>query len=90
MNDVPVAIAGAVTVALIVILGIFVYPALLRRAIGRAAVAVMTALLVGLFYLFDHGSGLSGAWQFMTAIALGLAPLLAGSIVYRLQRGRAS
>jgi len=90
MPDVPVAIAGAVTVALIVVLGIFVYPALLRRAVGRAAVAAMTALLVALFFLFDHGSGLSGAGQFVVAIALGLAPLLAGAIVYRLQRGKAS
>jgi hypothetical protein len=90
MTDVPVAIAGAITVALIVVLGIFVYPALLRRAKGRVAIAAMTAFLVPTFFLFDHGSGLSGALRTVVAVVLGLAPLLAGGIVYRLQRGKDS
>jgi drug/metabolite transporter (DMT)-like permease len=87
MTSVPVAASGAITVALIVVLGIFVFPALLRRTLGRWAVAIVTLALMGLFFVFDRGSGLS-SHPLVSAIAIGLAPLLAGTIVYRLQRGK--
>jgi hypothetical protein len=89
MTSIPVAASGAVTVALIVVLGVFVFPALLRRTPGRWAVAVVTLALTALFYVFDSGSGLS-SHPLLSAVAIGLAPLLAGTIVYRLQRGTRS
>ena len=82
-----VAASGAITVALIVVLGIFVYPALLRRPLGKAMVALSTVALTVLFFLFDRASGLSTS-PVASAIALALAPLLPGTIVYRLQRGK--
>jgi archaellum biogenesis protein FlaJ (TadC family) len=87
MTSIPVAASGAITVALIVVLGIFVFPALLRRTMGRWAVAIVTLALMALFFVFDRGSGLSSQ-PLVSAIAIGLAPLLAGTIVYRLQRGK--
>jgi uncharacterized membrane protein len=89
MNSIPVAASGAITVALIVLLGIFVYPALLRRPLGKGLVAIATVVLVVLFYLFDRASGLSSN-PVASAIAIALAPLLAGTIVYQLQRGKRS
>jgi hypothetical protein len=85
MFGIPVAISGAVTIALIVVLGIFVYPLLLRRPGGRVLVTLATVFLVGLFIAFqaatDDASGLSIA----VAGLLALAPLIAGIIVARLQ-----
>lgn len=89
MNAIPVAASGAITVALIVVLGIFVYPALLRRRLGKGIVAIVTVALIVLFFVFDRGSGLSTN-PVASAIAIGLAPLLAGTIVYQLQRGKRS
>ena len=89
MTSIPVAASGAITVALIVVLGIFVFPVLLRRTMGRWAVAIVTLALMALFFVFDRGSGLS-SYLMVSAIAIGLAPLLAGTIVYRLQRGKRS
>ncbi len=89
MSAIPVALSGAVTVTLIVVLGIFVYPALLRRPMGKGIVAIATVALSVLFYVFDHRSGLSTN-PVAAAIAIALAPLLAGTIVYHLQRGKRS
>jgi hypothetical protein len=89
MLSIPVAAAGAITIALIVVLGIFVFPALLRRTMGRWIVAIVTLALMALFFAFDRGSGLSTD-PLLSAIVIGLAPLLAGTIVYRLQRGKGS
>ena len=86
---IPVSVSGAITIALIVVLGVFVFPALLRRTAGRWAVAVATLVLMALFFVFDSASGLSGS-PLLSAIAIGLAPLLAGVIVYRLQSGKSS
>jgi len=89
MGSIPVALSGAVTVALIVVLGIFVYPALLRREMGKAYVAIATVILMVLFFLFDRGSGLSSN-PVASAIAIGFAPVIAGTIVHQLQRTRDS
>ncbi len=89
MSAIPVALSGAITVTLIVVLGIFVYPALLRLPLGKGIVAIATVALSVLFYLFDRGSGLSTN-PVAAAIAIALAPLLAGTIVYHLQRGKRS
>ena len=89
MGAVPVAVSGAITVALIVVLGIFVYPALLRRRLGKAWVAIATVILMVVFFLFDRGSGLSSN-PIASAIAIAFAPLLAGTIVHQLRRPRDS
>lgn len=89
LYSVPVAASGAITVALIVVLGIFVYPALLPRPMGKAIVAILTVALGALFFLFDRGSGLS-SHPVVSAVAIALAPLLAGVVVHHLQRGKHS
>jgi hypothetical protein len=83
---VPVAAGGSITILLIVGLGIFVYPWLLAQRFGKWVIALATILLAALFYLFEAGSGV-GATAFAVAAALALAPLVAGLIVRRLQRG---
>jgi hypothetical protein len=89
MPIVPPAVSGAVTIALIVILGVFVYPMLLARPRGKLSVAIATVLLAALFYVFEYGSG--SVWsRSAVAIAFALAPLLAGTLVHRLQRGTRS
>lgn len=87
MGQIPVEVSGAITVALTVGLGVFVYPSLLRLPQGKGIVAIATVLLVVLFFLFDRRSGLSGGHSAGVAIAFALAPVIAGIIVYRLQRG---
>ena len=86
MTDVPIGLAGSVTIVALVGLGIFAYPALLKRRGGAAAVGVGTALLAVLFYLFDRGSGTAPALSALLALLWALAPALAGVIVYRLQQ----
>lgn len=87
MGRIPVEVAGAITIALTVGLGVFVYPSLLRRPRGKGLVAIVTVLLVVLFFLFDRRSGVSGGYSAGVAIAFALAPVITGIIVYRLQRG---
>lgn len=82
-----VAASGAITVAVIVVLGIFVYPALLRRPLGKAIIAIATVGLCVLFFLFDRASGLSTN-AVASAIAIALSPVLVGTIVHQLGRGR--
>jgi hypothetical protein len=86
MPDVPVEVAGALTIALIVVLGVFVYPALLARRGGRMLVAIATALLAALAVVFDRASGLSREAAVAVAIAIALAPVITAAIVARLQR----
>ncbi len=80
----PVWLAGTVTVVALVGLGIFVYPWLLTRRSGAVAVAAITAALAVLFYLFDRRDDppLSAALALLWAAG----PVLAGVIVYRIQR----
>ncbi|GAB4466463.1 MAG: hypothetical protein OHK0044_06360 [Burkholderiaceae bacterium] len=86
MIDVPNALAGTVTIAALIALGIFVYPWLLARRGGRAAVAVATFALALLFYLFDRGSGASGTVSAGLALLWALAPAITAVIVRRLAR----
>jgi hypothetical protein len=88
MSEVPVEVGGAITIALIVCLGIFVYPWLLAHRYGAWIVAVITLLLAGLFVTFQigaSGSG-SGLYPVVMAAAWALGPVVAGVIVWRLQR----
>ena len=84
MNGIPTPVAGAITIALIVVLGIFVYPWLLTRRHGRWIVASITLLLALLFAIFQ-GTASSG---YSAAMAAGwaLGPVIAGVIVWRLGR----
>jgi hypothetical protein len=84
--DVPLALSGPVTIALIVVLGIFAYPWLLARPRGHILVAIATLLLAALFMAFEASSEDSTLTGIVLAGLLGLAPVVAGIIVARLQR----
>jgi len=56
MSESPIQVGGAITIALIVGLGIFVYPWLLAHRFGAWIVAAMTLLLAGLFVTFQIGA----------------------------------
>lgn len=83
-NEVSVPVAGAITIALIVGLGIFVYPWLLAQRYGWWIVGLMTLLLSALFVTFQ-GSG-SGTSSLALAGAWALGPVIAGVIVHRIQQ----
>jgi hypothetical protein len=78
-------LAGAITIALIVVLGTFVYPAWLRSAPGRWGVAASTVLLGVLFYSFDRPDAVGSLGAMAFAAIWALAPLGAGLLVWRLQ-----
>ena len=84
MNTVPTWIAGPIAIALIVGLGVFIYPWLLTRRYGTLSVAVATVALTALYYAFESNSASTGsrlAFGFLWAIA----PVIAGVIIKRLQ-----
>ena len=83
-NGLSVPVAGAITIALIVGLGIFVYPWLLAQRYGALVVGLITILLGALFVGFQ-GSG-SSAYSLAFAAGWALGPVIAGVIVHRLQR----
>ena len=88
MSEVPVEVGGAITIALIVCLGIFVYPWLLAQRFGAWIVAGLTLLLAGLFIAFQIGASGSGSGLYPVVLAAvwALGPVIAGVIVRRLQR----
>ncbi len=86
MIEVPNALAGTLTVAALVGLGIFVYPWLLARRGGAAVIAVATVALALLFYQFDRGSGASTAVSAGFALLWALAPAITAVIVRRFMR----
>ena len=81
-------VAGAITIALIVGLGIFVYPWLLAKSYGRWIVGLLTALLGVLFVGFQLGTSGSGSslYSLVLAATWALGPVVAGVIVWRIQR----
>ncbi len=86
MIAIPTALSGPITIALIVVLGIFVYPWLLGRRHGRIVVSLATLLLAALFMAFEASNERASATAIVLAGLIGLAPVLAGVIVARLQR----
>lgn len=87
-SEIPIHVGGAITIALIVSLGIFVYPSLLGRRYGPWIVALITLLLGGLFVAFQVGSSGSGSslYSLVLAALWALGPVIAGVIVWRIQR----
>ena len=87
-NELPPQVAGAITIALFVGLGIFVYPWLLAQPYGRWVVALMTVFLGALFVTFQVGiSGSSSSlYSLVLAATWAFGPVVAGVIVWRIQR----
>ncbi len=88
MSELPVQVGGAITIALIVALGIFVYPWMLTLLYGAWIVAAMTLLLGALFVTFQVGTSANGSNLYAVVLAAtwALGPVIAGVIVWRLQR----
>lgn len=82
-----VALAGAISMALIVVLGIFVFPALLRHRGGWFASIGATLALAALFAWFQAQAGDHSRGALVAAALCGGLPLAVGLIVRRLQRG---
>ena len=85
MSAVPNWLAGSLTVAILVGFGIFLYPWLLGRRGGAAAVATITVALAALYFAFDRGSG-NAMLSAALALLWAAAPVAAGVIVHRIQR----
>ena len=79
--DIPASIAGTITVVLLVVLGLFIYPMLLRRRGGALMVGAATVILIVLFYLFDNPTGLETGTSGLLAVILALLPLITGLVV---------
>jgi len=79
--NIPVNISGSVTILLLIALGIFIYPWLLRRRGGALMVGASTIVLTVLFNLFDNPAGLDTATSGVLAVALALLPLITGLLV---------
>jgi hypothetical protein len=84
MNQFSIPVASAITIVLIVGLGIFVYPWLLAQRYGLWVVGLMT-LVLGLLFVVFQGSASSTSSR-MVAGGLALAPVITGVIVRRIQR----
>ena len=84
MNGIALPVAGAITIALIVGLGIFVYPWLLTQRHGRWIVALISALLAALFVWFEGID--SSRYSLAMAAGWALGPVIAGVIVERISR----
>ena len=78
-------LGGVVTLVLLVALGIYIYPMLLKRRWGWPAIGATTVLLAALFFTFDLASGAATAvWRSaLLALLWALAPLVAALIVRR-------
>jgi hypothetical protein len=81
---VPLWMAGSVTIAALVGLGVFVYPLWLRRPLGRVLAALATAALAVLFHWFDGGRTADPALRIGLALLWAFAPIVVGVIVARL------
>ncbi|MGZ9076237.1 MAG: hypothetical protein ACXW13_10730, partial [Burkholderiaceae bacterium] len=84
MSEIPVQVGSAITIALIVGLGVFVYPWLLAQRYGAWIVGLTTILLGALFVGFQGGG--STAYSLVLAAGWALGPVIAGVIVFRIQR----
>lgn len=86
MPEVPIEWSGAITIAALIVLGVFVYPWMLRRRGGAVAVAAGTLALAALFYLFDRRAGTEpNLWL---AVVWALLPAVAGAASWWFSRRR--
>lgn len=88
--DVPLGLAGALTIASLIVFGVFVYPWLLARRGGVWAIAAATGLLAVLFYSFERPGAAAPATTIALATLWAVLPLIAGLIVDRLRRRKTS
>jgi hypothetical protein len=88
--DISVNLAGSLTILFLVGFGMFLYPWLLKRRGGVLVVAVLTAMLTVLFYLFDDPIGVETSTSGALALVWALLPLAAGLVVKSLQSKGAS
>jgi hypothetical protein len=86
--DIPVGLAGTLTILFLVSFGVFLFPWLLKRRGGTFMVIGLTALLAVLFYLFDASSGVQSGTSAALALIWALLPLGTGLLVKRLQGRR--
>jgi uncharacterized MnhB-related membrane protein len=83
--DVPVGLAGTLTIFFLVAFGVFFYPWLLKRPRGALGVAVSSVLLAVLFYLFDDPDSVGTMTSVGLAVFWALLPVATGIFVWRLQ-----
>ena len=86
MNTIELSLqtTGAITIGLIVVLGIFVYPWLLTQRYGVWVVTLTTILLGVLFAAFQGPA--SSTYSSILAAGWALGPVLAAVIVRRIER----
>lgn len=83
--DVPVGLAGTLTILFLVAFGVFFYPWLLKRRGGKFVVAGLSVLLGVLFYLFDDSDHVETSTSVGLALFWALLPVATGILVWRLQ-----
>ena len=81
-------LAGTLTIVFLVAFGIVIYPALLRRRGGVLIVALVTAALAVLFFIFDAGTGTRSSTSAALALVWAALPVITGLAVWFLQRKR--
>lgn len=82
---IPLEVAGTVTVAALVGLGIFVYPWLLAKRGGALVIALMTIALAAAYFHFDRGRS-STAVAALLGLLWALLPVVAGIVTRRINR----
>jgi hypothetical protein len=86
MIEFPTWFSGSVTLVALIGLGIFLYPWLLRRPGGRAAVGAMTVVLIIVFYLFDRSLDTPIFTSWLFAALWAAAPAAVALFLHRMYR----
>ena len=79
---IPLELAGVITIAALVGLGIFVYPWMLQKRWGAAVVALVTVALAVLYFFFDRGRS-SPLLAALLGLLWAMAPVIAALIIRR-------
>lgn len=82
---IPLEVAGTVTVAALVGLGIFVYPWLLAKRGGALVVVLISIALAVAYFHFDRGRS-STAVAALLGLLWALLPVVAGIVTRRINR----
>jgi hypothetical protein len=86
MIEFPTWFSGTVTLVALIGLGIFLYPWLLRRPGGHAAVGTMTVLLAIVFYLFDRSLETPIITSWLFAALWAAAPAAVALFLHKMYR----